>query len=260
MEEVFEFFASLEAKEIIITVAGIVASWIISKYFFNKRKPSVLEETKRFKTANFGSFRNVVKETGSTSIKSDFFGSWTIHDNGTVTDHTNNLTWLRAPWGTIWNGQHFIGDPMPLQWQEATDLFGKGIFVRTPFPTISLEQRPTKINENYTKGSCKVSFAGEDTWRLPTAAEADILQFYVPRELEIEKVRLLEKEAVALKQNLFPYLSAFSQTDILKYKLWTADFANITCGWSFHGTTLDDTQMKEKCHALFVRNSKSSIN
>ncbi len=249
------FFQSLMSKEVVIPIIiGIVASWLISKYFFYKKKPSLLADAKRYKTTNFGGYRNVTKETATIPLETKYFGSWSINANGTVTDNTNKLSWVRAPWGTTWNGTDFIGNPQPIKWRDASDLFGKGIFIRSPFPALSLEKRPTNFKENYTKGSCKVSFADSDKWRLPTAAEADILQFYSNPSIKDRDVyNLREKEATVLKQQLFPYMSAFSQKDGLKYKLWTADIADTQCAWSFHGTTLDDTKKEEPCYVLFVK-------
>jgi hypothetical protein len=253
MQAVLDYFQSLDSFSVFSLLIGMLVSWYISKHFFLKKKPSLIQDAKRHKTTNFGSYRNVAKETESTTVNSEYFGSWAINANGTVTDNINKLTWIRAPWGTIWDGTDFVGNPIAIKWRDASDLFGKGIFIKNPFPVLRLTQRPTNFKENYIIGSCKVLFAGYDTWRLPTAAELDTLQFNISHELNYDLSKLYAKERSNLKSKLFPFLTAFTKQDILKYKLWTADMADVHSAWSHHGTTLDDTKIDELCYVLFVK-------
>ncbi|SFD39882.1 hypothetical protein [Algibacter pectinivorans] len=255
MDNVISFFETFTLKEIIITVIGILVSWMVSRYFFYKKKPSKIEDTKRFKETDFGNNRNITKEHDPIDLKSKYFGTWTIYGNGTVKDNTNYITWIRAPWGTIWNGSEFIGDPNQLTWTEASDLFGKGIYVKNPFPTLTLEQRPTIFKKNYTLGNCKVSFANAETWRLPTAAEADTLKFFVPDHLDIDEYKRHQEEAKTLKAQLFPFLTTLSKQSNKYYRLWTADLADLQYAWSFQETTLDDTKMDTPCLVLLVKNN-----
>ena len=255
MDAILDFLSSDNFKYIFPIIFGIIASWFISKYFFFKKKPSKIDDSRRFKTADFGTYRNVTKETDSTILETNYFGTWHINGNGTVTDTKNKLTWIRAPWGTTWNGEDFVGNPIPIKWREAAELFGKGISVKKPFPTLTLEQRPTNFKENYTKGSCKVTFADYDTWRLPTAAECDALQFYVPLDMDHDLYKLHDQERLTLRAQLFPFLVAFSKQNNLKYKLWSADIADVHSAWTHHGSTsLDDTKTDNLCYVLFVKN------
>lgn len=96
--------------------------------------------------------------------------------DGTVTDPVNHLMWIKSPWGTLWNGAQFSGEPIRLTWLEATELFGRGevLLSRSEDHGVAFtsdERASTGIEFGFRRGSCRVSFAGFDDWRLPTVAD-----------------------------------------------------------------------------------------
>ncbi len=102
--------------------------------------------------------------------------AWTTNGDGTVTSESDRLMWVQAPWGMRWQGgSTFEGEPCRLSWLDATRLFGRGTAVGlSDSGTIALSASQigsTSFSAGYARGSCRVTFAGHDDWRLPTVAE-----------------------------------------------------------------------------------------
>ncbi len=87
-------------------------------------------------------------------------------------DLEGGLNRLVAQW-------QFTGQPVKMDWHDATKLFGRG----PDAPTISSvlkgeNQEAAKREHGYTPGQATVRFAGYDDWTLPTADELDLLGAY----------------------------------------------------------------------------------
>lgn len=102
------------------------------------------------------------------------FGTFICYNNGTFLDVTNNLMWIQALWGMVYDGKDFKGQPIELTWTEATRLFGRGGIIPKP---AALRMEDIKEENSYEAGRCSVHFAGYEDWRLPTARELLTLSF-----------------------------------------------------------------------------------
>lgn len=116
---------------------------------------------------------------------------WTINGDGTVTSEHDRLMWVQAPWGTRWlGGSKFSGEPCQLSWLDATRLFGRGTSVElSESGTIALSASQigsTSASLGYSRGSCRITFAGYSDWRLPTVAE-----WHTAIGLEWEKCQII---------------------------------------------------------------------
>ena len=226
MDEIYDFFISDTFISILSIVLGIFASWYISKYFFFKKEPSLLQLAKRSKKTDFGNYYNISEEKKIYEKENDFFGTWYIKSDGTITDTKNKLCWIRAPWGTTWDGKNFTGKPFAINWRDASSLFGIGKYVKYNKNSLVLNKSDF-TSKNYKNGSCKVTFAGSNDWRLPTAAEFETLHYYPPNELDIGTVNLYKAEWNQLKEELFPGF----KTNSSNYNAWSADEAGSNCAW-----------------------------
>lgn len=105
------------------------------------------------------------------------FGTYRAHGDGTVTHEPSGLRMIRAPWGMLWDGERFRGEPIRLGWRQAVDLFGQGPDVSydvggSVSALFSREKRDASHpRHGYRGGRCRVRFAGFSDWRLPTGEE-----------------------------------------------------------------------------------------
>lgn len=251
MDNILEFFQSDIFLYVFPIILGILASWYISKHFAFK-KPSILQIAKRSKVTDFGNNHAINQKNNVTSIEHKLFGSWQIQSNGIVTDTKNKLSWIQAPWGTQWNGEQFVGEPLTISWQDASQLFGKSDYVGIYSKIKPLELVNHIKQSNFTKGSCKVTFAGKEDWRLPTVHELATLLFHVPRNEDYEIEKAQKQEAIHIKQQLFPALEVSPD----KYTVWSANTASVGCAWVYNKLqSFDDLKTHQKYPVLFVRNS-----
>jgi len=251
LDSFLEFITSEDFKYIAAIVIGGLISWYISKHFFFKRAPTKLSLAKRQKTTNYGDYRNLALENEEIVINHEIFGTWVTKSDGTVTDRNNRLMWIRAPWGTTWDGTHFVGEPIKMSWYDATHLFGKGSYIKGTGASLKPKQIENTANtKKYTKGTCTASFAGHSNWRLPSAFELNTLGFYTSEKVSEAYSRSSLEAPTLLREQLFPGLGKASEN----YFLWSADEAGSACAWAADGSwPLGDFRYKAKFFVLLVR-------
>ncbi|WP_024773053.1 DUF1566 domain-containing protein [Aquimarina macrocephali] len=252
MDQIIELFQSKTFLYVFPIILGIIASWYISKYFAF-RKPSQLQLAMKSKQTDFGNNHSLTKKNTIKTVGNDVFGSWEIHSNGTIIDTAHNLSWIQAPWGTEWNGEEFIGEPLAMTWRDASDLFGASDYVGIYSKIRPADLANTPNEGTYSKGRCTVNFAGKDDWRLPTAFELATLLMDVPDCSDWDKEKRLKQEAVQIRKQLFPGLEYAPE----KFTVWTANTASVGCAWVFSQLkTFDDLNIGLKYTVLFVRNTR----
>lgn len=139
----------------------------------------MLERAKRTRRTDFGRV-GVSAHTGTTQAMIETSqGLWRLNGDGTVTDISNKLMWIQAPWGLKYTAQGFEGKALRINWDDATKLFGRGSFqysdrwCSTPEPLTNdpRDWEATAFEQGYKTGLCTVQFAGRNDWRLPTVQE-----------------------------------------------------------------------------------------
>lgn len=254
MEQVLEIISS---RDFIFFAVGIGISgligWYISSHFSTPRiRESKLKQLKKIKQTDFGQNREYMQAEEDEFLEDPFFGQFIIQPNGVMIDTKNELMWIRAPWGMNWNGREFVGEPVRLDWYEASHYFGKGAAAgHNPTGTISEKDLTTSnLMDHYQRGKASVLFANYDDWRMPTAYELNSLSFVVKEE---EGYRSFSSDkAVALRERLFPNLKNLSQN-----LLWSANLAHSGCAWAVDGNwPPGDVKLDTKYFVLFVRSSK----
>jgi len=183
-----------------------------------KRGEDFLAQAKQENVTGFN-HPGAIHKLNSETIDFGKHSKWSINGDRTVTDHTHGHMWTQAPWGMLWNGRSFDGEPLKISWANAVYLFGKGNFAGCLHDGHLVESRGRMTKEDfeysdkkkgYTKGKCKVEYAGFSDWRLPTAAEWLTIQFFsesnyplcLPSESDEFKYYDFRREVT---DNLFPY-------------------------------------------------------
>lgn len=195
------------------------------------------------------------------------FGAYTDNDDGTVSDHQNRLMFIRAPWGMVWNGDRFVGEPIALNWGEAVRQFGRGVDVGYKVGGTMAQMGEEKRNaaafkNGYESGRCQIEFAGFTDWRLPTADEFDRMSPYCHRfesGVSGADTALTPDEqsdwgwrgpfSRAVFERLYPEFSAMHE------HAWTATGLGGGLAWAFDGgLPVGDFKVQETRPVIFVRN------
>lgn len=141
-----------------------------------------VEEARATGTTHFGAPSANTPRTGRIAKRiATPVGDYFDNGDGTVTDERAGLMWLRAPWGMVWNGSGFAGEPIEIGWDTATELFGRGVRVGY---NVAEGLEASAFSNGYKPGRCNVHAAGYDDWRLPTAVELDRLTPYLPSHIK----------------------------------------------------------------------------
>ncbi|OIQ23862.1 DUF1566 domain-containing protein [Lacinutrix sp. MedPE-SW] len=247
MDEIYKIITSSAFSIIAPLILGVLASWYISKHFFYKKQPSVLQLAKRLKNTNFGNYYNLTQEITIRVLETKYFGKWHIKSNGTITDTKHNLCWIRAPWGTIWNGNAFEGKPIAVNWRDASSLFGEGIYREYYKNTKEINELDIS-KKNYKKGNCTVTFANNSNWRLPTSLELETLHY--KNAIEVNNRDEYSNALLALKTELFPGFKLNPKN----FNVWSADQAGSNCAWiSNELYCQSDEKISSNFFVLFVR-------
>ena len=109
----------------------------------------------------------------SASIPPRSFSHWVNNGDGTITNKKSGHTWTRAPYGLTWNGRHFEGSALKIDWTEASERFGRGTIVGLTNGRLDQEKlaREGRIECGYETGRENPWIAGSSKWRLPTIAD-----------------------------------------------------------------------------------------
>ncbi len=233
--------------------------------------PPTKDQAWKSKKTGFGFIgENPVLTTESRKRIPTLNGSLIDNCDGTVTHEESKLMAIRAPWGMVWNGSEFMGNPIGLNWRTATAMFGEGC--GAPYPLYYRDCSRLRENRKYKRGKCKISFAGFDDWRLATTDEL-VPFFPIKWFVQFEEVGVESGDPTAMekwdamKREQYPFLwngrtlsptlsrlyPAFSDR---KFLLWTADYAGYNdCGWAFgdSDSSFVDVKVKNELELFFVR-------
>lgn len=233
-----------------------------------------LAEAKKTKATHFGLASSTATDTIRKRIKTPF-GHYIDNGDGTVSHEETGRMWIRAPWGMVWDGDKFTGDPIKLKWEEATRLFGRGAAVDysigSTMAFFGKEKRAASAFYNgYKLGKCRVSFAGYQDWRLPTGDDFQLMSASCrPHRMgdgdhDPADHQLSEDEVIALgwrwlgKANksviarLFPEF--FTLTSRRKILLWSANEIGSALAWAYDGNfPVGDHRIKTPMGVMFVR-------
>lgn len=226
-----------------------------------------LKEAKSSKYTHFGrspAYKQL-SEMIAKRVKTPL-GDYLDNDDGTVTDKDGGLMWLRAPWGMVWTGTNYAGEPIALKWSDAVDLFGRGTDVGynvgSSLAYMGHEKREASaFSKGYKSGKCSVHAAGYKDWRLPTAEEIDRISPYLHSNSndaghsdhglsrdDAYDWQWHSRAARAVFSRLYPELSA------LRTHLWTANGLGSGLAWAFDGgLPVGDFKTSEPRPVLFVR-------
>ena len=234
---------------------------------FAIRAPS-LKEAKSTKITHFGRSQASLFKPASEMVAKKIdtpFGAFIDNDDGTVTCEKAGLMFIRAPWGMIWNGSGFVGEPINLKWNEAVHQFGKGAdvgyTVGDTMAYMGQKKRAAAAFENgYKAGRCRIDFAGYKDWRLPTANELHEFAPYAPSSShdgalypdmshdEQDNWRWRNQLSNAVFTRLYPELSAS------RIHLWTATGLGTGLAWVYdRSMPPGDHKTNEPRAVLFVR-------
>ena len=241
----------LTLENILLVLAGGLISWLVAHYYAGPPRNIKLQKAIRYKETGFGEATVPKKDGQSIEHIDSPVGKYSINGDGTVSDLRNKLMWIQAPWGMTWDGEKFLGEPIKVDWWNATSLFGKGVTLGYPVGTLSEEHlERSKFENGYTKGKCTTSFTGYSNWRLPTAFEINTLGFTDPSGNIKGHERSRSEAANSLRERLFPCLGRITGN----YWLWCAHEQGGGMAWAVDGSWAPgDYNAKNRYFVLFVR-------
>lgn len=232
--------------------------------------PPTLKEAKSTKYTHYGRAPDykTAAEIVARRIQTPL-GNYIDNDDGTVTDEAGGLMWMRAPWGMVWTGAGYAGEAILVNWNTATDLFGRGTEVGynvgSSMAYMGHEKRAASEHRHgYKPGRCVVHAAGYKDWRLPTAAELDRMSphthsntgdqgdeaFDLTRD-ERDDWQWFGKRAQAVFARLYPELFQ------AKSYLWSATGLGGGLAWAYDGgLPPGDFKTGDSKAVLFVRKIK----
>ncbi len=226
-----------------------------------------LKQAKSTRATHFGNSVEYkdIKDMVARRIRTPF-GDYVDNDDGTISHCASGLMWLRAPWGMVWTGHGFSGEPILMSWGDAVDLFGRGeavgYNVGDSFAYMGREKRAASAFENgYKKGKCSIDAAGYTDWRLPTAAElsrfSPFFHSHPGEETSLETKLSTDQEfdwrwkvraSKAHFERLYPELC---KTGV---RLWTATGLGGGLAWAYDGSMpAGDHKVGSLMGVLFVR-------
>jgi len=142
--------------------------------------PPTLEEAKKTKSTHYGPLSDQLSNADLPRMRYKTpMGHYIDNRDGTVSHQETGLMWIRAPWGMVWNGAGFQGEPIPLKWHQAVELFG-GDRMADFSKGFKLEAGDHRgytsiFDLYYQTRKCAVHFAGDANWQQPTALELDLM-------------------------------------------------------------------------------------
>ncbi len=252
MESIASTFEVLLDPVILLPLLiGALISWLLARHYLVPPLDIKLRQALRYGKASFGGASVPLKPDSDIAPLETPVGRFRVNGNGTVTDLARKLMWIQAPWGMEWNGEWFVGEPVKVNWRDATELFGRGVPLGFPVGSLSRKHlEASKYGNGYTRGKCSVDFAGFQDWRLPTADEINALGFFDPDgRLEGYEYSGAPK-ASALREKLFPTLRASDKA----HWLWCAHEQGAGIAWAVDGSwPPGDFQASSQFNVLLVR-------
>ncbi|MDQ8191322.1 PH domain-containing protein [Roseibacillus persicicus] len=227
-----------------------------------EKQGPTLQSAKKQKVSDFGPLSQ--RRVPGERKRFDFpVGTYFDNGDGTVTHEESQLTWVRAPWGMVWNGSAFEGEPILMDWSTATRLFGEGEEIGFAGAELYGEQlMKSAYSKGYKAGRCAVSFAGQSDWRLPTAAELDCMAAYLsfrdPRREQLpdwvgRNWSWAGLDNRAAMQRLFP---EWSRNQV---NLWTATGVGAGTAYGFDGRfPVGDLKCQLELGVMLVRKSSAA--
>jgi len=238
-----------------------------------------LAEAKKTKATHFGPMPDHRAPSDKPRLRYKTpFGHYIDNRDGTVSHEETGLMWIRAPWGMVWNGESFTGEPIKLKWEEATRLFGRGAAVNYQVGTTKAffdrkKRVASAFRNGYRLGKCRIDFASHQDWRLPTADDYQLMSIsarphrmgdgdHDPAVHELNDDEVLEWSWLGRANSrviarLFPEF--YTLTSRREVFLWSATELGDALAWAYDGTfPVGDYKIKNPMGVMFVRQGRKS--
>lgn len=234
-----------------------------------------LAEAKKANATHFGPLSG--QRTGNELPRLRYktpFGHYIDNRNGTVSHEETGRMWIRAPWGMVWDGTRFTGEPIKLKWEEATRLFGCGAVVDyrvgSTMAFFGREKRAASAYPNdYRLGKCRANFAGHWDWRLPTGDDFQLMSAsarphrsgdgdHDPADHQLTEDEVYEWGWLSTANHRL-ITRLFPEFYELKIFLWSANEVGNAVAWAYDGTfPVGDHKIKTPMGVMFVRQGRAN--